>query len=125
MSCQRFAHEDPVIVPLDVTLGSDLSRLEVSLVFRLGSSFGIRARGAVVQTRRSIHLNPFMGTFEVVSADELIESLLLLLSAGRGRYGRFGLQITMHPLMSTVILRSPRSPKHRQHVEFHQPNTER
>ena len=75
----------------------------VERIVEIGQS-AIGVRGGLVDFRRTLHAESFMGSFGVEDLDEVIEPRLLLKKVGAGWFGGFFFQSEMHALVTTVLL---------------------
>jgi hypothetical protein len=65
----------------------------------------VGTRGRLVDLRRTLHVQSFVGTFVVKDLDKFFEARLLLKKISGGRLGGLFLQGQMHALMTPVLLR--------------------
>jgi hypothetical protein len=66
----------------------------------------------------------FVGTLVVVAVLKLVESLLLLSQVLSGRPGRLSLEVLVHALMLTILLRACWPDALMNDAEFHPPDVE-
>ena len=99
---------DPVVVPANAAVGTDVPDLEAIGVLQQGESLGHRAWRGRIGGRGRLQIQGFVRPFGVELLAEAIEAPLLSGEAPRRRARGLGLQGAMHAFMAAILLRLAR-----------------
>jgi hypothetical protein len=101
---ESVGYADPIRLPPDAAVLADEPDFEVAGLFDSRKLPRVLPRRRAVGRRRRLLPEPFVGSFFVVLAPELVESLLLGVEVAPGRSGGLRLEGPVHTLVAAILL---------------------
>lgn len=105
LTSESVGDAHPVLIPANSTVATDEPDLEVPRVLDGWQRLREAAVGGSIDRSGRFLTEGLMGPFEVVLLAEGVEAPLLSLQVAGGWTSRLGLERSVHPLVSTVLLR--------------------
>ena len=105
---ESFADEEPLTGPLDLARAAYASDLETGGVFDLWNRLWVDARRPSIETTRWLQPVRFVRSKIVESCEEVVELRLLFGAVCCGRSTSEVFEISVHPFMSSVLIRLTR-----------------
>lgn len=96
---------DPLAVPVDSSVAADEAHLVVGRVVDGGKLRRHFRRGRAVPGGRRLLVEGFVRTLLVVLLSELVKASLLAGEVAAGRMSRLGFEGSVHPFVSSILLR--------------------
>lgn len=93
---------------LDAPVGADSAHFIVAWIGHLGDTLWIRPRRRLIELRRHTLIQRLVRSLLVVLTAKGVKEPLLRREIGGWGAGRLSLQIPVHPLMTAILLRTPR-----------------
>ena len=102
---QSVSDVDPLAVPANSSVSTDEADLVVCRVVDRGKLRRHFPRGRAVPGGRRLLVERFVRTLLVVLLSELVEASLLTGEVAAGRMSRLGFEGSVHPFVSSILLR--------------------